>query len=1034
MTTAHASRSRFFAAFMVIVALAITSLAVASPQAEAVSPPAGVRANDMTFYAYVKRGEHLYISTNRGRNVQIRNQAGTLVQRSPNNTPTATADGVWQLSIDAAPPANPTDPLGFGYHIRVMSGSTERTGRIWTETDYIEQASSTPVGLKYWGVSDLGYQYEVSLHGAVAYTANIALRSAGAAHTSACDVESRSFDRGARWLSSYLDCGDKYRLFFEKPDNTLPESAMMAGTRVPVLPKPVTRQELVSATGVNFIANTDAVGGSFNIRSHSAFSGTVELQIDTNGNGQYNDSRDITRTVVMSGGRGLWTWNGKDAAGSDVTGGAQARVRLNRVGEAHLLLHDFEALRGVTMTRLNGEGAPNSTIYWDDRQLTQKRGSTTPVRSCLNGCNSAASTSVHGWAMGVAQKQGNTELPNSTSWGDGSVIDNWAYFSVNINSTPANVPALHTLTFNSNGGTLTGDRTMNRTDGKTWTRLPTPTRADHTFVGWFTSPTGGTAIRNGNVARSSFTAYAQWAPIEHTITYDGNGGTVQGATEVMRAQGGPVGEHPTVTRNGYALIGWYTGRTQGSAVTPGTSVSGPMTLYAQWERLEYDITYNANGGTLQGDSKKVRFWGDSIGAHPPATRTGYILTGWYTAPTGGSAVSPSTRASQSMTLYAQWERLEYDITYNANGGTLQGDSKVVRFHGDTLGEHPTATRTGHVFTGWTVTRNGEGTAVTNNTTVTGPMTLYAQWRPAEYNIVFDANPGMGEVTGATPSMSATYGCEDCVLSPNGFTKTTGAQDLIVDGGSESVELNSVFLGWSRSADSRTADIAPGSNAGQLSQTDGDTITLYAVWDDAPQFVVNEYPHRFFTLQQAQSGFITESELLSTVEATDRETNPLEHKTRAQVVSSGNDVGVTLYDYDSSDYTSLTGPATISLTYKVKDEVGSVAFLRIRVAISDGTITAPTRTQYLRGIAPHYFTEPAGNGGLAPQSLWRLDPTRQNALAAALDGHAQSTYCLNADTISELRDQVLRDGLGNSGSLAGLSAAAAVLRDNQGDCS
>ncbi len=60
------------------------------------------------------------------------------------------------------------------------------------------------------------------------------------------------------------------------------------------------------------------------------------------------------------------------------------------------------------------------------------------------------------------------------------------------------------------------------------------------------------------------------------------------------------------------------------------------------------------------------------------------------------------------------------------------------------------------------------------------------------------------------------------------------------------------------------------------------VDLYAVWDNAPRFIVEHYPYRYFTLEEAQAGDITEEELLSTVIVKDRETNPLPHKTTEQV--------------------------------------------------------------------------------------------------------------------------------------------------------
>jgi uncharacterized repeat protein (TIGR02543 family) len=605
-----------------------------------------------------------------------------------------------------------------------------------------------------------------------------------------------------------------YRLFFEKPDTNLPATATMAGETVPVLPKVVTAASLRAATNVTFAASPNSVGGVFTVNSLASFSGTIDVQVDANNNGSYTDSVDMTRTVAVNKGKGTWVWDGKGATGNAVAGGGKARAVVERSAEAHLLLHDIEYMSGVTMTRLNGDGAPNSTIYWDDRQLTAQRGSTTPVKSCLSGCNSSSSSSVHGWVRGDAQVINGVKDNQSTSWGDASVVDNWAYVSMSATSSAVAIPEVYELSFQGVNGDVSDTSKITRSAGNAWGTLPVATRAGYVFTGWFTTP------------------------------------------------------------------------------------------YASY---------------------------------------------------GGSPVTADTLATTS-------------------------------------------------------------------------RMVYAQYRPAEFNVVFDSNVELGTVTGSTASMNATYDCDDCTLTPNGFTKTTGAKAFTYEDTTESTELNSKFLGWSLSVTSRIADIADGANAGRLSMTDGDTVTLYAVWDDAPQFVISEYPNRFFGLKQAQAGAVTEEELLSTVVASDRETNPLERKTQAQVASSGDDVGITLYDYDASDFTSMTAAGTVSVTYKVKDEAGHVAFLRIRATVSDAEPVVPAQMQYLRGISSKYVD------GLAEDSLWRVDPTRQVALSDALAGaDVTARYCLDADAINDLREQIANDGLGNSTVPDGLSNTVAILNDRGASC-
>lgn len=70
----------------------------------------------------------------------------------------------------------------------------------------------------------------------------------------------------------------------------------------------------------------------------------------------------------------------------------------------------------------------------------------------------------------------------------------------------------------------------------------------------------------------------------------------------------------------------------------------------------YTLKYNANGGTASSASKKV-YSGEAIGDLPSASRDYYNFKGWFTAASGGTLVSKTTKfdCSTTQTVYAQWE-------------------------------------------------------------------------------------------------------------------------------------------------------------------------------------------------------------------------------------------------------------------------------------------------------------------------------------------------------------------------------------------
>ena len=100
-----------------------------------------------------------------------------------------------------------------------------------------------------------------------------------------------------------------------------------------------------------------------------------------------------------------------------------------------------------------------------------------------------------------------------------------------------------TVTFDANGGTLTGNATVKVKDGAKITGAPTASKEGFTFNGWFTAKTGGTKVDlSAYEVESNITLYAQYTEDEEevtppatdtvTVTFDANGGTLTGEAAV----------------------------------------------------------------------------------------------------------------------------------------------------------------------------------------------------------------------------------------------------------------------------------------------------------------------------------------------------------------------------------------------------------------------------------------------------------------------------------------------------------------------
>lgn len=192
------------------------------------------------------------------------------------------------------------------------------------------------------------------------------------------------------------------------------------------------------------------------------------------------------------------------------------------------------------------------------------------------------------------------QLPDATR--EGYVFDGWyterdggqkADFSkMKEENVPATVYAHWKLavTFNANGGTVNG-KSVDIIAISSLLTLPTATRSNYTFNGWFTEQTAGTQFDLAAVKALTEpkTLYAHWtynAPsggggiaVSYTVIFDSNGGS-----EVpSQTTSGKVKEPTAPTKAFYEFAGWF----KDAALTEQFNfdkdrVKADTTLYAKW--------------------------------------------------------------------------------------------------------------------------------------------------------------------------------------------------------------------------------------------------------------------------------------------------------------------------------------------------------------------------------------------------------------------------------------------------------------------
>ncbi len=269
------------------------------------------------------------------------------------------------------------------------------------------------------------------------------------------------------------------------------------------------------------------------------------------------------------------------------------------------------------------------------------------------------------------------------------------------------MPVELSVVFDANGGKIVqGDNILDMPYGATISEFPEVTKAHHAFVGWFTAPDGGEQITADTEITETQTIYAQWSENTVSASFDAQGGTIKESNsdsyDVEVAEGSMLNTLPTVTKEGYVFLGWFTAADGGDKVSESTYVTDGATYYAQWSKNKVTVVFDANGGKLtSGEDYTQVVVNQELGKLPTVERNGYVFEGWFTSRDGGEAVTADTIVEGEMTIYARWKADTVTVTFDAGKGTLDAKDETCEIvRGTYLGTLPTPTLEGHTFIGW----------------------------------------------------------------------------------------------------------------------------------------------------------------------------------------------------------------------------------------------------------------------------------------------------------------------------------------------
>ena len=453
-----------------------------------------------------------------------------------------------------------------------------------------------------------------------------------------------------------------------------------------------------------------------------------------------------------------------------------------------------------------------------------------------------------------------------------------------------------------------------------------------------------------------------YEPIEYTLSFDANGGTVTPSSKNILF-GERYGDMPMPVKEGCMFTGWNTKKDgTGTRITSNTryDIVGDSTVYAQWEKISYELTYDylLNGGSSVSKLSQSYFYGDVIDLSPVAYKNGYTFVGWNTDPNATIGISFMTMPSKDVVLYAIYKK---DITLTLvemgdTGSVVRSISATIY---NTISEYAFTITEEHGVSGWnkigwTNKTDAQASPIVSTGaeySISESSTLYALYT-SNVTVTYDTN-------GADVYIAKQRGIRYCNASG------AYAYPTFVVAVAPTFTQHS-FVEWT---DGNGNAYMPGITV----SFEEDTV-LTAAWDKYPELSAND---RYFTLEQAQNGVITENALLEKVVGTDFEDG---------VLVNGTDVVVV--DFNASEFTNLQSDAKVEITFSATDSFGNTVTSTIIVTVVDTTVKESNHISYYRFISKRFYKNgneyvTADQGGLEETSIWKTNPAYQSLMDAVM---------------------------------------------------
>ena len=419
------------------------------------------------------------------------------------------------------------------------------------------------------------------------------------------------------------------------------------------------------------------------------------------------------------------------------------------------------ALAGKVVT---GSGPKPTNTYFDSSNVNIPAVGNKTVTG-VTGTNNLNSEKV-ACALNDGKWNDNTNECSVTS-------ENW---SIGLSGLSLNGSDGYKVKFDANGGSFaSGAKTykiLAAGEVVTADEIAIPTQEGKKFGGWATSADTTEPSENLGVAEKSKVVYAVWYDFfDVTFNWNSESYTTQVAKHgIVAVDGFAVPKAYESDSGKYYFTGWayeakwfkdetYEIQSSDTIRLASIDVTQNVDLYAVWTKAKtFSVTFNATmHGTNEVQIVRIVNEGDPA-AEPDTiiTDPGYKLVGWYTADEypSGQKYNFDLPLENDLVLYAKWEVVDYNITYELDGGqNAAANPNTFNIDSDDI-VLANPTKNGATFDGWFYDEQRTKRATQISKGSSGDKTFYAKWTPFKYTIHYLSG---SMATGTIPAEEKEYG-------------------------------------------------------------------------------------------------------------------------------------------------------------------------------------------------------------------------------------------------------------------------------------